>query len=265
MANLSSPSKPNGLIKMTIAGRKIPGWEDSKFLQEYVGVHAAMTTQIAAAVPILRKYTQVIAIPHEPIDKLPNGGHPPWDMASTLEWTSLDDLYQSFQAPEYKASAGSHKFADEASQVGVLSKAVEEITFDPTGFEKRGSTATILQVFLARNGVQALSEESLASRVAKIKKIVAGSDLLRYVANRPVTPSDLVTFFKGTPFAETDWSSTELMEQYWFPTREAAVAFINDESKHSTLFSDLPISLAAETSFGIVGKENRVVEKEESD
>ncbi|KAF4855945.1 hypothetical protein CGCSCA4_v001046 [Colletotrichum siamense] len=265
MANLSSPSKPNGLIKMTIAGRKIPGWEDSKFLQEYVGVHAAMTTQIAAAVPILRKYTQVIAIPHEPIDKLPDGGHPPWDMASTLEWTSLDDLYQSFQAPEYKASAGSHKFADEASQVGVLSKAVEEITFDPAGFEKRGITATILQVFLARNGVQALSEESLSSRIAKIKKVGGGSDLLRYVANRPVTPPDLITFFKGTPFAETDWSSTELMEQYWFPTRNAAVAFINDESKHSTLFSDLPISLAAEKSFGIVGKENRVVEKGESD
>ncbi|KAF4832500.1 hypothetical protein CGCTS75_v004581 [Colletotrichum tropicale] len=267
MANLSSTSKPNGLVKMTIAGRKIPGWEDSKFLEEYVGVHAAMTTQIAAAVPILRKYTQVIAIPQKPIDKLPRGGHAPWDMVSTLEWTSLDDLYGSFQTPEYKASAGSHKFADEGSQVGVLSKAVEEITFDAVGFDKRENTATILQVFLAKSHVgdaQALSEEDLAKRVAKIKDVGPGGGLLRYVASRPVMPSDLTTFFKGTPFSETDWSSTALMEQLWFPSRDAAVTFINDNSSRGTLFSDLPSGLAEDKSFGIVGKENRVVEKEES-
>lgn len=261
-------TKQNGLVKMTIAGRKIPGWEDSKFLQEYVGVHAAMTTQIAAAVPILRKYTQVIAIPHEPVAQLPRGGHAPWDMVSTLEWTSLDDLYGSFQTPEYKASAGSHKFADEGSQVGVLGKAVEEITLDTVGFEKRGETTTILQVFLAKSpegDALALSEEDLAKRVAKIKDVGSGRGLLRYVANRPVVPSNLTTFFEGTPFSETDWSSTALMEQYWFPTRDAAVAFINDNSTRGTLFSNLPNCLADEKSFGIIGKENRVVEKGESD
>ncbi|KAF9871423.1 hypothetical protein CkaCkLH20_11070 [Colletotrichum karsti] len=260
----TSEARKNQLVKMTIAARRLPGWEDAKFLEEYEGVHANMTRGIAAAVPILRKYTQLVAIPHKPIAGLPDGGRGPWDAVSTLEWTSLADLHNSFQAPEYKASAGSHKFADESSQVGILSQEVASITLDPAGFEARGDSATLLVGFFARaRGDGVMSQEDLAGRTALIEGVGRGNTLLRYVLNRSVTPKDTEAFFAGTPFAETDWKTTEAFEQYWFPSREAAEKFLTGEQTLKKLFTNLPKGLDAGLSFAVVGKEIRVVEKAE--
>ncbi|KAF6824608.1 CocE/NonD family Hydrolase [Colletotrichum musicola] len=249
------------LVKMTICLRRIPGWQDDKFLHEYTNVHANMTRQVAAAVPILRSYTQLLSAPSIEVT-LPSGGHEPWDAVSILGWTSLDALHASFQHPEYKASAGKHKFADEATQVGTLCQEVAEATFDKSGFEGRGSGAAVMVVMVPGSGSgTAMTDEELVARAAVVEKLRTGTGLLRYVANQSVTPADAGAFFEGTPFATTDWVTTQFMEQYWFRSRDAALEFLRGESRLGQLFSSLPPSLDAKGAFAVLGDETVVVDK----
>ncbi|KAF6803671.1 CocE/NonD family Hydrolase [Colletotrichum sojae] len=246
---------------MTICLRRIPGWQDDKFLHEYTNVHANMTRQVAAAVPILRSYTQLLSAPFTEV-ALPSGGHEPWDAVSILGWTSLDALHASFQHPEYKASAGKHKFADEATQVGTLCQEVAEATFDKPGFEGRGSGGVMMVAMVpSSSSGTAMTEEELVARAAVVERVRAGTGLLRYAANWSVTPVDAGAFFKGTPFATTDWTTTRFMEQYWFRSRDAALEFLNGKSRLEELFSLLPSSLEAKGAFAVLGDETVVVDK----
>lgn len=250
-------AQSDALVKMTICLRRIPGWEDEKFLHEYATVHADMTRQVAAAVPILRSYTQILTAP-DMETSLPTGGRNPWDAVSILGWTSLDALHASFQHPEYKASAGKHKFADEATQVGTLCQEVAEVTFDDEGFESRGSGAVMMVVMVPG---PATTDEEVAARAAALEKLGAGTGLLRYVANRSVTPADVAAFFEGTPFNTTDWTTTSLMEQYWFGSHDAASEFLGNDSRLEKLFSALPSSLDTKGAFAMLGDESVVVDK----
>ncbi|KAK7447235.1 hypothetical protein CaCOL14_011635 [Colletotrichum acutatum] len=255
-------SQKRPLVKMTIACRRIPGWAEDKFLEEYTSVHAAMTKHISDVVPILRNYTQAVALPHSSVPGLPNGGLEPWDAVTTLGWTSLKGLWGSFQAPEYKASAGTHEFADTSAQTGILSQSFAESLFDPILFEKRGTKAALLLVFLAKSQDATYTENDLTSRAASITELGAGTSLMRYVLNREVTPEDTASFFAGTPFATSDWHTMAAFEQYWFPDRASAAKFLSDKNKLETLFKKLPKSLDTEKSFAVIGEENIVVKKD---
>ncbi|OHE98155.1 CocE/NonD family Hydrolase [Colletotrichum orchidophilum] len=249
-------------VKMTVAARRIPGWSAEKFLKEYTGVHAEMTKHISNVVPILRNYTQAVAMPQVRIQGIPNGGLDSWDAVTTLGWASLNGLWGSFQAPEYKASAGQHVFADTTSQTGILSQSFAEIMFDPILFEKRGTKAAMLFVFLAKCQGATTTADDLSGRAASIAKVGAGTALMRYILNRQVTPEDPASFFAGTPFATSDWSTMAAFEQYWFPDRDAAVGFLSDENKLKALFKILPGSFDVQKSFAVIGAENVVVEKD---
>ncbi|KAJ0312252.1 hypothetical protein COL516b_001326 [Colletotrichum fioriniae] len=255
-------SQKRPLVKMSIACRRIPGWTEDKFLEEYTSVHAAMTKHISDVVPILRNYTQAVALPHSSIPGVPNGGLEPWDAVTTLGWTSLKGLWGSFQAPEYKASAGKHEFADTSSQTGILSQNFAESLFDPILFEKRGNKAALLLVFLAKSQDSTYTEDDLTNRAASITEVGAGTSLMRYVLNREVTPEDTASFFAGTPFATSDWHTMAAFEQYWFPDRAAAAKFVSEKNKLETLFKKLPKSFDTGKSFAVIGDENIVVKKD---
>ncbi|KAK1476750.1 CocE/NonD family Hydrolase [Colletotrichum tamarilloi] len=255
-------SQKRPLVKMTIACRRIPGWAEDKFLEEYTNVHAAMTKHISDVVPILRNYTQAVALPHSSIPGVPNGGLEPWDAVTTLGWTSLKGLWGSFQAPEYKASAGKHEFADISAQKGILSQSFAESLFDPILFEKRKIKAALLLIFLAKSQDATYIENDLTSRAASITELGAGTSLMRYVLNREVTPEDTTSFFAGTPFATSDWHTMAAFEQYWFPDRASAAKFLSEKNKLETLFKKLPKSFDADKSFAVIGDENIVVKKD---
>ncbi|KZL85929.1 family hydrolase [Colletotrichum incanum] len=261
----NSYSQKNSLIKMTIACRRIPSWSEKRFLEEYTGVHAEMTQHISNGIPLLRNYTQVVGIPYVDVKGVPTGGLAAWDAVTTLGWTTLKGLWGSFQSPSYKASAGSHVFADISSQTGILSQSFAEIMFDPTGFERRSKKAAMLLVLLAGSRVGAHSEPSeadLEARSNHIGKVGAGTGLFRYVLNRAVDPSDIRSFFEGTPFSTADWTTMAAFEQYWFSDRKSAIAFLAEDERSNKIFGTLPKSFDLVRSFAVIGDENIVVEKD---
>ncbi|TID03848.1 Cocaine esterase [Colletotrichum higginsianum] len=261
----NSFSRKKSWIKMTIACRRIPGWSEEKFLEEYTGVHAEATRHVSNVVPHLRNYTQVVGLPHVDVKGIPTGGLAAWDAVTTLGWTTLHALWGSFRNPAYKASAGNHVFTDSSAQTGILSQSFAEIMFDPIAFEKLGKKPAVLQVLLARSRAGAHSDPSeadLEARADHVGKIGAGTGLLRYVLNRAVVSSTVESIFEGTPFSTTDWTTMSAFEQYWFPDRESVISFLSENERSGKIFGTLPKSFDLTKSFAVIGDENIVVEKE---
>ncbi|RSL41201.1 hypothetical protein CEP53_012899 [Fusarium sp. AF-6] len=168
---------------MAMVASRVPGWGDDKFLHEYTDVHAGMTQNIAAQVPVLRNYTQVVAVPR----------------------------------PAVRLSAQ-----------------------------------------VAKNGLGG----DLAARASSIVEASSGTTLLRYAMNKSVTPDDTNGFFANTPFLTADWTTMGAMEQFWFADVDGATAFLGDETRRRVL-EDLPESFDLHKSVLLVGRENRVVNKDE--
>ncbi|CAJ2509292.1 Uu.00g143180.m01.CDS01 [Anthostomella pinea] len=250
-------------IKMSMLARRVKGWSDEKFIQEYTGVHAGMAKGVAAAVPTLRNYTQLVACPRSETEAAQVEAGSSWDCCTMLGWTSLEALWGSFQHPQYKATARSHVCVDEEDTIGILSQPFSNILFDPVSFEKRENGALPV-VFPAKSSSYAGGDSyvsDLQARTAAIEKMGAGTSLLRYVLNRTVTPDDPKAFFAGTPFENADWNSVIGMEQYWFPSLSAAAAFCSDEAIKKAILT-LPSSFDGGRTIVLAGKENVVVQKD---
>lgn len=256
-------------IKMTLAATRFPGWSDDKALHELTGVHAGMTLGMSKVVPMLRGYTQTVAIPQLNISgpnsfktTTPDGVD--WDWAITLTWSTLKGLWGCFQAPEYKAAAGSHVFADESKNVGILSSAYKELMFDPRAFEQRDiSKSVVANILLAKSATYTSGGDPVAldERARAVQDFVQGSDVLRYVLNKENVPEDTAEFFKNTPFFTTDWHTIGAHEQWYFSSEEAAKRFLEDSQKQAAM-SILPAAFDIAQSVLVVGKENVVVNKD---
>ncbi|WZH42097.1 CocE/NonD family hydrolase [Fusarium acuminatum] len=262
-----SYSQNKKTVKMAVIATRILGDTDERFLHEYTGVHADMTRKIASQVPILRNYTQIIGIPRPKVDFMDTLATKSklWDVTTILGFSTLKALWGSFQAPDYKASAGSHKFVDESTSVAILAQSVQDSLLDPISFESRDEGSAVeMVIFLARNG-SSPSEEHLLSdisiRTAAVTEASRGSKLLRYVMNRSITPTDVDNLFAGTPFVTADWTTLVAFEQFWFAEMADAEAFLGNETVAHALRS-LPESFDMERSIHFVGRECRVVEKD---
>lgn len=261
-----SYSRDKQAIKMSIVARRVKGWSDEKFLGEYTGTHASMTKAISDKLPILRNYTQVVACPAPKIQTFPmpetSRNRGAWDCQTTLGWSSLSALWGSFKHPDYKSSAGSHVFVEEAGSIGILSVPFKEFIFDPITWEQRKDGAMVV-LMLAKSdnvdGSQILAD--LGRRAETLQALGAGTGLLRVVLNKSVTPSDPKEFFEDTPFVTADWTSIVAMEQYWFSSLDAVTDFFRNVHRVDAL-SQLPASFSLEDSIIVVGWENIVVAKD---
>lgn len=253
-------------VKMSMVARRIKGWSDEKFLDEYTNIHAQMTRKIGEVVPILRNYTQLVACPYVEIPGLLNvigGSTLPWDCMTTLAWSSKSGLRGSFRDPSYRATAKSHVFVDDDDTIGIVSQAAFEIIYDPIHFEKR-SDAYLVSVMLA--GSPSIDDPSRANalelRFSAIRDAFAGSSVLRYVLNRRVLhPDESKEFFDDTPFQTADWTSIAALEQYWFSSKDEAAMFLENKETQKVL-GQLPDSFDALQSIVIVGREHIVVQKD---
>lgn len=251
--------------KMSMLARRVKGWSDKKFVEEYTGVHAKMTAEIASMIPILRGYTQIVACPswNIPNDGLPVKDHADWDCMTSLSWSSLDGLRGSLSHPMYKASAGSHVFVDDTDTIGILSDSFGDFIFDPISYEQRTDGA-MLAIMLA--GTSSLEEENLdevlAKRADKVRDSFAESQLLRYALGRRVlSVIAAIEFFQDSPFSTADCSTMVALEQCWFQTKEAALEFLQHNARAETLAA-VPSGLDFERSMLIIGDENIVVSKD---
>ncbi|KAF2008962.1 CocE/NonD family hydrolase [Aaosphaeria arxii CBS 175.79] len=250
-------------VKMSLVARRVRGWTDEQFLSEYTGKHAEMTKAMASMVSVLRNYTQVVCCPPPRTERIKPSVYAPWDCMTTLAWSSLDGLWGSLQAPQYKASAGKHVFTDDES-VGLLSESFIDFNFDPSQFLKRSSgymVSLLLATSVSRETDELNLTEDLAARAETIKQVGAGTALLRYVLNRAITPPDPAGFFAGTPFSGFDWLTMGAMEQFWFPDLESINEFFRDTKRWET-FQELPPSFNWDNSLLMIGKENVVVNKD---
>ncbi|KAJ4246884.1 hypothetical protein NW762_013436 [Fusarium torreyae] len=254
-------------VKMSMVASRVTGWSDKKFLDEYTNKHAEMTRKIAAEVPILRHYTQLVACPHVEIPGVSNQGERKtvWDCLTTLEWTSLDALGGSFHHPLYRASAGSHVFLEEADSIGIANESFVDVMFDPLSFEKRTNGA-LLNVMIAGSpsAESTVLEQALLQRASDMRSACAGTSVLRYVLNRRVLGGkEAKEFFHDTPFANGDWSTITAFEQYWFPSEDAAMDFFASENRRRAL-TVFPGGFDLSRSVFVLGRENIVVNKDTS-
>ncbi|KAJ4200259.1 hypothetical protein NW767_007780 [Fusarium falciforme] len=261
----NSYSENNKTVKMAMLASRVSGWKDDKFLNEYTEVHAGMTQKIAAQVPVLRNYTQVVAVPRPTVRMIGTeaSASTPWDCSTILGWSTLKALWGSFHAPDYKASAGSHVFVDESSTIGLLCQSTVDIVIDPVEFENRDKDSVLMVFYLAKNSQAAKDRlgEDMSTRASAIVEASSGTKLLRYALNRSVTPDDTNDFFADTPFLTADWTTMGAMEQFWFADMDGATAFLEDEKRRRAM-EDLPESFDLHKSAFLVGRENRVVTKD---
>ncbi|KAI1840040.1 hypothetical protein JX265_013526 [Neoarthrinium moseri] len=255
--------REKGPIKMSLLARRLEGWSDEKFMDEYTGKHAKMTNEVAAAVPALRNYTQVVAFPQSEKKGAQIGIHSSWDCCTTLGWTSLGALWGSFQHPQYKATAGTHVFVDEEDTIGILSQPFLDLNFDPVSYENRRHGVLLVR-FLAKSAQYSEGEDylrDLRARALALEEKGAGTSLLRYALNRTVTPDDVGSFFAGTPFNTADWTTIVAMEQFWFSSWAAVLEFFRGQGVREAILT-LPGSFDGGKSLELIGNENIVVHKD---
>lgn len=249
-------------VKMSITAVRLKGWSDEKFIEEYCGVHAQMTKDLSEVIPILRGYTQSLAIPKTKVVSFPDAD---WDSVSSLTWSSAKALRASLQNPGYKESAGKHIFADPTRVVGCISSVLEDVRFDAKGFDQRGQAA-LVSIFLGKSakakstsGDDEVLVRDLRARVGQVKLAGAGSSLLRYVLNRSIQIEE--DFFARSPFELGKWNEFAGLEQYWFPSLDAVVEFF-DGGKGRELLSELGGSFSLADSVCVAGLEKVVVKKD---
>ncbi|KAJ5761284.1 Peptidase S15/CocE/NonD C-terminal [Penicillium odoratum] len=245
-------------IKMALLANRVKGWNDEKFLEEYLQTHAGMTAQVSNMVPFLRAYTQVAGVPKASVETF-STDQSRFEIASILGWSSLAKLGSSFKHPGYRASAGQHEFAD-PELAGSLSQAFEDIMFDPVLFKDRQDSFKVV-VFLAKASEKNVSDYDLQSRSDALKELGSGTGLIRYVLNRDVTPSNPREFFKDTQFENGDWGNVGAMEQYWFRDEQSAVEFFANSTRVQALQS-LPSSFDPQRTISVTGREVSVVAKD---
>lgn len=260
-----SYAKDKQAIKMAMFARRVVGWSDEKFIEEYTGVHAGMTRAIAQQVPILRNYTQLVSCPNPVVPGLPKtdaSNEKPLDCITILGWSSPPSLWASFKHPSYKATAGSHVFVEEAATFGILAVPFSEAMFDPIAWERRQKAALV--VFMLAKSASYDPERvptDLAARAETITKAGAGTGLLRAVVNQCDTPDNPKEFFADSPFEDVDWKTMGVLEQYYFPTLDALKDFFADSARVEAL-SKLPPSYDFSKSVILAGSENIVVNKD---
>lgn len=247
-------------VKLVMASKRVKGWPDEKFIQEYQVVHADMTRQAAQFDPLLLGYRQVLAVP-KPMHTYFGKDAGDWDCISQLSWSSMAALSSHLKAPDYQAHAAKHVFT-EPQTLGSVCQAVGEIMLDPVTYEKR-NPGFIVFAYLSKQAAnirEQVPEKDLEQRLATVAKAAAGTGLLRYVINRDISPSDPTAFFRGTPFMQGGWGETGATEQYWFANAAAASTFFADGDRKKALV-ELPSSLSGESSLFIAGNESVVFSK----
>ncbi|KAI8724266.1 CocE/NonD family Hydrolase [Fusarium sp. LHS14.1] len=260
----NSYAENNKTVKMAMLASRVSGWKDEKFLHEYTEVHAGMTQKIAAQVPVLRNYIQVVVVPKSAVPLIGmNASSTSWDCSTILGWSTLKALWGSFHAPDYKASAGSHVFVEESGTIGILCQSTVDIVIDPVEFENRDKDSVLMVFYLAKNSQTSKDRlgGDITARASAVVEASSGTKLLRYALNKSVTPDDTDDFFADTPFLTADWTTMGAMEQFWFANMDGATAFLEDEKRRRAL-EDLPESFDLHKSVFLVGKENRVVTKD---
>ncbi|EWY81861.1 hypothetical protein FOYG_16070 [Fusarium oxysporum NRRL 32931] len=260
-----SHQEESKFVKMSLLGQRIRGWSDEKTLKEYVGTHASMTQGIANAAPVLRAYTQVPSV-KGPKPKLTGLGadNSQWDFLSVLQWATVNSLWGSLQHPAYKASAGSHAFADEDNTIAILSQEWADLNFNPVAFKQRGKDAVMVNLVLAKSRTFSEGDRfnrDLSDRAATIEEVGAGTELLRYVINKGVFLDNPFKFFEGTPFKTADWTQSAALEQFWFNNTEDAVRFFCNAKRTSAL-AQMPSSFDQECTIELTGQEIVVVKKD---
>ncbi|KAH7325698.1 Alpha/Beta hydrolase protein [Stachybotrys elegans] len=252
--------------KMNLIGRRVTGWSDEKFCEEYCSVHGGMTSRIASVIPMLRGYAQIVSLWDEKQQAaLPGSASAPWDCLSSLTWTSIDALAGSLQHPQYKATAGSHVFLEEEDIIGVLTESFVDDILDPVLYKQRQGGAMVGIMLAGAKDLNADKlEEVLANRAANIRAAVAGTELLRYVLSKRVLAGEAAkAVFRDSPFENFEWSTMVALEQYWLPSKEAALRFLEAQAKAGTI-STVPSGLDMARSVAIVGDENCIVAKDHS-
>ncbi|KAK4214839.1 hypothetical protein QBC37DRAFT_420324 [Rhypophila decipiens] len=254
-------------IKMCLAGERIKGFSDEEFAHEFSVAHAAITKASAEKTPPLLGYRQILAIP-KPKISLFGTDKSTWDSQAILLWSSIDDLSSTLKSEGYRANAGKHIFTEPPSLASICQVAGES-TFDSATANSiiEQDSSYMMFVYIPRadkthksSRDPALTDQEVAQRVEAISKIGAGTDLLRYVINRDVGPSDPHEVFQGTPFISCEWGVMGVTEQYWFKHEEAATSFFADEAG-TELLGQLPSSLDGTGCVGIAGRETVLVDK----
>ncbi|PKY07887.1 hypothetical protein P168DRAFT_331187 [Aspergillus campestris IBT 28561] len=248
------------IIQMCVAGQRKKGWSDEQFVHEFTVVHAEITKATAQKTSALLGYRQILAIPRPKISAL-NLSQSTWDSQAVLTWSSIEELSSLLKSEGYRANAGNHVFT-EPNIVGSICQVAGEIMFDPVGYSSQESRFMVF-VYIpraTRSSRERVTEEEVAQRLDSIRRIGAGTGLLRYVINRDVTPSDPGQLFDGTPFINGEWGVMGVTEQYWFKGKDTAEAFFADEARVETL-AEVPSSLDSESCVAVAGEETVLVSK----
>lgn len=249
------------ILKMCVAGKRKKGWSDEQFAHEFIVVHAEITKATAEKTPSLLGYRQILAIPKPRISAL-NLDHSTWDSQAVLTWSSIEELSSLLKSEQYRANAGNHIFT-EPEIVGSLCQVAGEFTFDQVGYSSQESRFMVF-VYIPRatkGSREQVPEHEVARRLEDIKRIGAGTGLLRYEINRDVTPSDPGQLFDGTPFINCEWGAMGVTEQYWFKDEDTASVFFADEARVQALLA-VPSSLDAANCIAVAGKETVLVSKQ---
>ncbi|KAH7409386.1 hypothetical protein BKA64DRAFT_774076 [Cadophora sp. MPI-SDFR-AT-0126] len=211
-----------------ISVTKIDDWEHDRFEHEYHGVHAQMTAGVAKFVPAFHQYYQNknLEFWHREEDQ------PRWNCISCLTWESLQVVWDGFQLPQYRATAGSHIFC-RLDQVGTLTRRFDGFETSGPRDREREMEARIL-VFHRRVSPSIRASRSwMEERVSNARTDFAESkSLTSYRLLEDVTPEDTDFFFKDTLFQPPGfWHRYQAVEELCFVDREEARKFVEDHAK----------------------------------